>query len=592
MGRILRVGLMVLLAAAAGVGNVWGQGNTITVDGVEWQYAKIAGTNTCSIQIPESNRSSISGSVTIPKEVGSPSLTVVEIAENAFKNCSNLKKIIIQNTVQTIGKSAFYGCRGLTEVTIPSSVQTIGKFAFLGCSGLTAVTIPEGVKTIGFSAFLGCSGLTEITIPGSVKTIETYVFSDCIGLKEFKVDKESASFCADDGVLFTKKKDKLVCCPSKKEGEYKIPNVVTIVEDGAFEGCEGLTAVTIPSSVKKLGGNAFFKCFGLKEVIIPGSVETIGISAFQSCSGLESVVIPGSVEAINRYAFANCSKLSKVYWLAKANRSVDKDAFKEIASQAKLYVRQEERAAIMGNGQTWWKVFSKIVECYVVTFDAKGVTPTPDAQMVAKDSAAAEPKAPTKDGYTFVEWQLDGAKYDFSTPVTKDITLVAVWKENTYTVNFDAKGGTPAPNAQTVKEGKAATAPTVPTKEGYTFVEWQLDGAKYDFSTPVTKDITLVAVWKKNEESTPDNPETAVESVQLEAVRVVRNPVGEALELEGMERAARVEVYSVVGARVHAEALRGEPRVVIDARGWARGVYVVRVEASDGARTLRVVKRG
>ena len=46
----------------------------------------------------------------------------------------------------------------------------------------------------------------------------------------------------------------------------------------------------------------------------------------------------------------------------------------------------------------------------------------------------------------------------------------------------------------------------------------------------------------------------------------------------------------MVGARVHAEALRGKPRVVIDARGWASGVYVVRVEASDGAKTLRVVR--
>ena len=78
--------------------------------------------------------------------------------------------------------------------------------------------------------------------------------------------------------------------------------------------------------------------------------------------------------------------------------------------------------------------------------------------------------------------------------------------------------------------------------------------------------------------------------MQLAAVRVVRNPVGEALELEGMERAARVEVYSVVGAQVYAEVLHGEPRVVIDARGWANGVYVVKVEASDGERTLRVVK--
>ena len=223
----------------------------------------------------------------------------------------------------------------------------------------------------------------------------------------------------------------------------------------------------------------------------------------------------------------------------------------------------------------------------MVTFDAKGGTPTLDAQKVEEGKTATAPTL-TKDGYTFVEWQLDDKKYDFSTPVTKDIKLVAVWKQN-FTVTFDAKGGTPAPGAQTVVEDGTATAPTL-TKDGYTFVEWRLDGKKYDFSTPVTKDIKLVAKWKKNEESTPKDPKTAVESVQLAGVRVVRNPMGETLELEGMERAARVEVYSVVGAQVHAEALRGEPRVVIDAQGWASGVYVVRVEASDGARTLRVVK--
>ena len=163
-----------------------------------------------------------------------------------------------------------------------------------------------------------------------------------------------------------------------------------------------------------------------------------------------------------------------------------------------------------------------------------------------------------------------------------------------YVVTFlDGEGHTLG--KKLVEEGKAATAPTAPAKEGY-IVEWQFDGKKYNFSEPITHNITLVAVWKKKEESTPStpkdpkDPETAVESVQLAGVRAVQNPVGEALELEGMEHAARVEVYSVAGARVHAEALRGEPRVAIDARGWESGVYVVRVVASDGERTLRVVK--
>ena len=64
-----------------------------------------------------------------------------------------------------------------------------------------------------------------------------------------------------------------------------------------------------------------------------------------------------------------------------------------------------------------------------------------------------------------------------------------------YTVTFDADGGTPAPAAQTVQKGSTATAPEAPTKADYTFAGWTLGGSAYDFSTPVTGNITLVAYW-------------------------------------------------------------------------------------------------
>ena len=64
-----------------------------------------------------------------------------------------------------------------------------------------------------------------------------------------------------------------------------------------------------------------------------------------------------------------------------------------------------------------------------------------------------------------------------------------------YTVTFDADGGTPAPAAQTVQKGSTATAPTEPTKDGFTFAGWTLGGSAYDFATPVTGNITLVASW-------------------------------------------------------------------------------------------------
>lgn len=63
------------------------------------------------------------------------------------------------------------------------------------------------------------------------------------------------------------------------------------------------------------------------------------------------------------------------------------------------------------------------------------------------------------------------------------------------TVAFDSKGGSPI-NPQRVESGKTISKPANPTRSGYDFVEWQLNGKTYNFSTPVTKDITLTAKWK------------------------------------------------------------------------------------------------
>lgn len=72
--------------------------------------------------------------------------------------------------------------------------------------------------------------------------------------------------------------------------------------------------------------------------------------------------------------------------------------------------------------------------------------------------------------------------------------LVGCTKEVNYTVSFNSALGT-AVESQTVKANETAVKPADPTKEGHAFVSWTLDGADYDFSTPVTSDITLTAKW-------------------------------------------------------------------------------------------------
>lgn len=78
---------------------------------------------------------------------------------------------------------------------------------------------------------------------------------------------------------------------------------------------------------------------------------------------------------------------------------------------------------------------------YTITFDTDGGSSI-DSVVVANNDTLEEPTSPTKEGYTFLYWELDGEEYDFTTKVTSDITLTAVWKENKTSSNNDSSNNT------------------------------------------------------------------------------------------------------------------------------------------------------
>ena len=109
-----------------------------------------------------------------------------------------------------------------------------------------------------------------------------------------------------------------------------------------------------------------------------------------------------------------------------------------------------------------------------------------------------EPEDPTYEGYEFNGWYKGEYEYYFGDVVTEPFTLEAKWekaKESEYAINFNTDGGSKV-ESQTVKKGNKVVEPKDPTKEGYTFVEWQLNNTKYDFSKEVTSNLTLQAKWK------------------------------------------------------------------------------------------------
>lgn len=77
-----------------------------------------------------------------------------------------------------------------------------------------------------------------------------------------------------------------------------------------------------------------------------------------------------------------------------------------------------------------------------------------------------------------------------------DQTIMEAIAKKTYTVTFDSNFGSLV-DSQVITENELAIEPQAPTREGYDFIRWQFNSRPYNFNTPITKDITLKASWKK-----------------------------------------------------------------------------------------------
>ncbi|KAI7259952.1 hypothetical protein KC345_g10188, partial [Hortaea werneckii] len=139
---------------------------------------------------------------------------------------------------------------------------------------------------------------------------------------------------------------------------------------------------------------------------------------------------------------------------------------------------------------------------YTVSFNSNGGSAV-NSQSVDDGSTAMSPEAPVRAGYTFGGWYSNSTLtnvYNFTTPVTANLTLYAKWTAS-YTVSFESNGGS-AVSAQMVEYDGKVTAPADnPAKDGYTFGGWYRDSdltEAYSFAAPVTADLTLYAKWISN----------------------------------------------------------------------------------------------
>ena len=269
---------------------------------------------------------------------------ITSIGSSAFEYCRSLTNVKIPNGVTSIGGHAFRDCPKLTTVKMPDSVKEIGPGAFESCKSLTSIKLPHSVVSICGGAFDFCSNLTSIEIPNSVISISGNVFIGCSNLTNITVDNNPVYHSEGNCLIETATKTLIAGC---NHSIIPADGSVTSIDSSAFQYCEKLTRIEIPSSVKKIGVYTFAKCENLvsievdennkfyksiygnlyskngKTLIryalgktdmnfdIPEGVIEIKDNAFSECN-LISVVLPKSVTKIGYEAFKGCKRLTSV----------------------------------------------------------------------------------------------------------------------------------------------------------------------------------------------------------------------------------------------------------------------------------------
>ena len=144
----------------------------------------------------------------------------------------------------------------------------------------------------------------------------------------------------------------------------------------------------------------------------------------------------------------------------------------------------------------------------VLTFETMGGTEVENIEVLYGTTLSKLPVT-TKVGYYFEKWALDPDgtnELTVNTVIDQDYTVYAFWL-NECVVTFDTDGGSLI-EAVSMGEGSILEQPADPTKEGFKFLYWALDGQKYEFGKAITESITLKAVWEKlptEEDVDPNN---------------------------------------------------------------------------------------
>ena len=275
-----------------------------------------------SVSLP-STLTKIGNSSGVPPFSGCHSLESIEIAEGnevyaSDGNCImrkadntlvlGLKASKIPSYTEHIGRSAFQGA-ALESIALPEGVTSIGNFAFYDNDRLKEIALPQSLTSIGHYAFSWCTALGKIAIPDGVTELPYGLFSCCTELKEVALGAKTEKI--DTSVfMLCGKLERITISESNThfkstaDGRFLLNKTGDTLVFGCKDGA-------IPDGVKKIGEKAFEGRTGLKEIDF-NEVEEIGEHAFVMCAGLDRLKLTSAVRTIGDGAFQSCIGLSTV----------------------------------------------------------------------------------------------------------------------------------------------------------------------------------------------------------------------------------------------------------------------------------------
>ena len=235
-----------------------------------------------------------------------------EIGKGAFTKCTSLKKVRFEGENVTLGEKVFQGCTALEQIVLPSKLDKIPQEMFEDCSSIQTIEIPETVTEIGSGAFYGCKNLKDVYYGGRL-----YMWN-VINIRSGNEPLTQATLhCAqNDNIIASGTYDNLKWVLNT-EGQFVISGSGEMKNAAKkaspwYAYARKINEITVMPGITSIGDYAFQDCEYAEKITLPDGVTRIGVRAFDKCGTVREIQLPESVTVIAAGAFVECTNLREI----------------------------------------------------------------------------------------------------------------------------------------------------------------------------------------------------------------------------------------------------------------------------------------